>query len=63
MSAHIAALVRHGDYHQLANVPSAQQPFALTDEGHGVAVTIIEPDGQVIGISRDHPCKKVFELT
>jgi hypothetical protein len=30
--------------------------------GHGVAVTIIEPDGQVIGISRDHPCKKVFEL-
>jgi len=31
--------------------------------GHGVAVTIIEPDGQVIGISRDHPCKKVFELT
>jgi len=33
MSGHIAALVRHGDYHQLADVPSAQQPFALTDEG------------------------------
>ena len=31
--------------------------------GHGVAVTIIEPDGQVIGISRDHPSRKVFELT
>jgi len=30
---------------------------------HGVAVTIVEPDGQVIGISRDYPCKKVFELT
>ncbi len=33
MSGHIAALVRHGDYHQLTDVPSAQQPFALTDEG------------------------------
>ena len=33
MPACIAALVRHGDYHQLADVPSAQQPFALTDEG------------------------------
>ena len=31
--------------------------------GHGLAVTIFEPDGQVIGISRDYPCKKVFELT
>jgi len=31
--------------------------------GHGVAVTIIEPDGQVIGISRDYPSRKVFELT
>jgi len=38
MPSHITALVRHGDYHQLA-------------------------DGQVIGISRDYPCKKVFELT
>ena len=34
MPGHIAALVRHGDYHQLADVPSAQQPFALTEEGH-----------------------------
>jgi 2,3-bisphosphoglycerate-dependent phosphoglycerate mutase len=37
MSAKIAALVRHGDYHQLADVPSAQQPFALTDAGRGQA--------------------------
>ena len=37
MSRHIAALVRHGDYHQLADVPSAQQPFALTDEGYAQA--------------------------
>jgi len=38
MSAYIAALVRHGDYHQLADVPSAQQPFALTDEGREQAL-------------------------
>ena len=29
----IAALVRHGDYHQLKNTPSAWQPFALNKEG------------------------------
>ena len=28
-----AALIRHGDYHQLANTPSAHQPFALTTRG------------------------------
>jgi 2,3-bisphosphoglycerate-dependent phosphoglycerate mutase len=33
MSGFIAALIRHGDYHQLADVPSAQQPFPLTAEG------------------------------
>jgi 2,3-bisphosphoglycerate-dependent phosphoglycerate mutase len=37
MPGHIAVLVRHGDYHQLADVPSAQQPFALTDKGHAQA--------------------------
>ncbi|MCP4335285.1 MAG: histidine phosphatase family protein [Gammaproteobacteria bacterium] len=37
MPACIAALVRHGDYHQLADVPSAQQPFALTGEGRAQA--------------------------
>jgi len=37
MPGYIAALVRHGDYHQLADVPSAQQPFALTDEGRAQA--------------------------
>jgi len=30
--------------------------------GYGVAATIIEPYGQVIGISRDYPYRKVFEL-
>ena len=37
MPGYIAALIRHGDYHQLADVPSAQQPFALTDEGRDQA--------------------------
>jgi 2,3-bisphosphoglycerate-dependent phosphoglycerate mutase len=29
----IAALIRHGDYQQLSDTPSAHQPFALTHEG------------------------------
>ena len=29
----IAALIRHGDYHQLARTPSAHQPFALNLAG------------------------------
>jgi len=29
----IAALIRHGDYHQLAETPSAHQPFPLTSDG------------------------------
>ena len=29
----IAALLRHCDYHQLADVPSAYQPFALIETG------------------------------
>jgi 2,3-bisphosphoglycerate-dependent phosphoglycerate mutase len=33
MAKNIAALIRHGDYHQLANVPSAHQPFALNSAG------------------------------
>lgn len=33
MSQCIAILVRHGDYHQLANTPSAHQPFPLNDTG------------------------------
>ena len=31
--------------------------------GYGVGVTIIEPDGRVIGISCDYPYKKIFQLT
>lgn len=33
MSRAIAALVRHGDYHQLPQTPSAHQPFPLTALG------------------------------
>ncbi|SCA56593.1 Phosphoglycerate mutase [Candidatus Terasakiella magnetica] len=33
MSQRIAVLIRHGDYHQLADTPSAFQPFALNEDG------------------------------
>ena len=33
MARTIAALVRHGEYHQQADTPSAHQPYALTAEG------------------------------
>jgi broad specificity phosphatase PhoE len=33
MARLIAALIRHGDYHQLPDTPSAHQPFPLTDTG------------------------------
>ncbi|MGB1110492.1 MAG: phosphoglycerate mutase family protein, partial [Gammaproteobacteria bacterium] len=29
----IAAILRHGDYHQLPDTPSAHQPFPLTELG------------------------------
>ena len=33
MARLIAALIRHGDYHQVPDVPSAHQPFPLNSEG------------------------------
>lgn len=33
MARRIAALLRHGDYHQLPGAPSAHQPFPLTEAG------------------------------
>ncbi|MFM9270754.1 histidine phosphatase family protein [Halomonas elongata] len=33
----IAVLVRHGDYHQLPDTPSAHQPFPLTERGRDQA--------------------------
>ena len=33
MARAIAAIIRHGQYHQRANTPSAHQPFPLTEKG------------------------------
>jgi len=37
MARLFAALMRHGEYAQLPNTPSAHQPFALTDKGRAQA--------------------------
>jgi broad specificity phosphatase PhoE len=37
MARLFAALIRHGDYAQLANTPSAHQPFPLTGKGRAQA--------------------------
>ena len=37
MSRLFAALIRHGDYHQLEDTPSAHQPFPLNEAGQGHA--------------------------
>lgn len=39
MARLIAALIRHGDYHQLPDTPSAHQPFPLTKKGRQQART------------------------
>lgn len=45
----IAAVIRHGDYHQLPDTPSAHQPFPLTAQGvtqaHDAAVRMREEIG------------------
>lgn len=38
MTDKIIILMRHGDYHQRPNTPSAHQPFGLTDTGRAQAV-------------------------
>jgi 2,3-bisphosphoglycerate-dependent phosphoglycerate mutase len=48
MSRYIAALVRHGDYHQLPDTPSAHQPFPLNEEGEGQARAAIARIRRVI---------------
>lgn len=42
MPRSIAALIRHGDYRQLPDTPSAHQPFALTEQGMAQAVQAAE---------------------
>jgi 2,3-bisphosphoglycerate-dependent phosphoglycerate mutase len=42
----VTALIRHGDYHQMADAPSALQPFPLTEQGQqqsrGCAQSLLE---------------------
>lgn len=54
----ITALIRHGDYHQLTDTPSALQPFPLTEQGRQQAracgqsiLEIIEAQGWTIAES------------
>lgn len=42
MARLIAALIRHGDYHQLADTPSAHQPWPLTSEGESQAQEAVQ---------------------
>jgi len=42
MAKIIAALIRHGDYHQLDNTPSAWQPFPLNEAGKRHALLAAE---------------------
>lgn len=54
-----AALVRHGDYHQLPDTPSAHQPFPLTPRGEeqaGAAAQILR------GMLRKHAWQPVPEV-
>ena len=42
MARTIAALVRHGEYHQQVDTPSAHQPYALTTEGKAEVHTEVD---------------------
>lgn len=42
MAKAVVALIRHGDYHQLAHTPSAHQPFALNEAGIEQAKACVE---------------------
>jgi len=49
MARLFAALIRHGEYAQLPNTPSAHQPFALTDTGRAQAYDAAAELYDVIG--------------
>lgn len=49
MTRLIAALVRHGDYHQLEDTPSAHQPFPLNTAGEGHARRAAEVLAEILG--------------
>jgi len=42
MARLIVAFIRHGDYHQLNNAPSAFQPFDLNDDGRNQAFIVCQ---------------------
>lgn len=48
MARLIAALVRHGEYHQLPDTPSAHQPYPLNAEGRQQALAAADALGTVI---------------
>ena len=48
MTPRYIALIRHGDYHQRPDCPSALQPFPLTDKGHAQAKACGEEIAQLL---------------
>ncbi len=48
MIPHYVALIRHGDYHQRPDTPSALQPFPLTETGHAQARACGEEIAQLL---------------
>jgi len=48
MARLIAALIRHGDYHQLADTPSAHQPYPLNNAGERQAQEAVQQLHDVI---------------
>lgn len=48
MTPHYIALIRHGDYHQRPDTPSALQPFPLTETGHEQARACGEEIAQLL---------------
>ena len=58
----IAALVRHGDYHQLRDTPSAHQPFPLNDEGVEQAAAASRELGTMIS-SNDWSLEPVIDAS
>lgn len=41
MSRRIAAIIRHGEYHQMPGAPSAHQPYPLNSDGEGHALQAV----------------------
>ena len=61
----VAALIRHGDYKQLADAPSAHQPFALTAEGETQACAAAKSLGAMLtetgwSLDREVDCSQLL---